>query len=375
MELKQSILTGVELAVMRLRSLYRQYGYAQYKMSKFEEYELYALNKDFLISDNIITFTEAGGKLMALKPDVTLSIVKNTPDTPDVFHKVYYDEQIYRVSNGTQTFKEIRQTGVECIGPIDAYHNCEVILLAARSLYTISKNYILDVSHMGLVMGLIDRMSLSDSRKQALLKCIGEKNRHGVEELCLSWDVDDALMRHLVTLVSAYGPMESVLEALRPVIVSESMRMALDELEQICAVMTRLGYEKNIRFDFSIINSMRYYNGLLFTGYVDAIPTGILSGGRYDKLMQKMGKKAGAIGFAVYLDLLERLETPDSAYDTDVLLLYGGDEAVEDVNKAVLALASEGLRVQVQMSVPAKLRYRRLLRLKAGEVEELETNG
>ena len=67
-----------EAAVYRLRGLYEAYGYSQYKMSKFEEYDLYVQNKSFLVSDHIITFTDTSGKLMALKPDVTLSIVKNT---------------------------------------------------------------------------------------------------------------------------------------------------------------------------------------------------------------------------------------------------------------------------------------------------------
>ena len=67
-----------EWAIFRLRMLYRQYGYTYYKMSKFEEYDLYVRNKSFLGSDNILTFTGTDGKLMALKPDVTLSIIKNT---------------------------------------------------------------------------------------------------------------------------------------------------------------------------------------------------------------------------------------------------------------------------------------------------------
>ena len=68
-----------ERAVFTLRSLYRRYGYAPYKMSRFEEYDLYVRNKDFLASDRIITFSDGGGRLLALKPDVTLSIVKNAP--------------------------------------------------------------------------------------------------------------------------------------------------------------------------------------------------------------------------------------------------------------------------------------------------------
>ena len=47
-----------EQAVFTLRGLYENYGYSPYKMSKFEEYDLYVRNKDFLISDGVITFTD-----------------------------------------------------------------------------------------------------------------------------------------------------------------------------------------------------------------------------------------------------------------------------------------------------------------------------
>ena len=70
-------------AMLDLRRLYGKFGYTQYKMSKFEEYDLYVRNKSFLVSDSVITFTDTNGKLMALKPDVTLSSVKNSKDAPD----------------------------------------------------------------------------------------------------------------------------------------------------------------------------------------------------------------------------------------------------------------------------------------------------
>ena len=79
-----AILKNEERAVFSLRALYRRYGYAPYKMSRFEEYDLYVRNKDFLVSDQIITFSGDRGKLMALKPDVTLSIVKTAPEEPGV---------------------------------------------------------------------------------------------------------------------------------------------------------------------------------------------------------------------------------------------------------------------------------------------------
>ena len=55
---------------------------------------------------------------------------------------------------------------------------------------------------------------------------------------------------------------------------------------------------------------MEYYNGLVFQGYLKALPRPLLKGGRYDLLMQQFTPGAGAIGFAVYLDELDRLSAP-----------------------------------------------------------------
>ena len=107
MTINDAVLRGGERIIFRLRELYASRGYRPYRMSKFEEYDLYAGNKDFLVSDNVITFTEPGGKLMALKPDVTLSIIKNSADAPEETQKVYYDENVYRVSRSTGSFREI----------------------------------------------------------------------------------------------------------------------------------------------------------------------------------------------------------------------------------------------------------------------------
>lgn len=105
-----------ERAIFALRSLYSKYGYSYYKMSKFEEYDLYVRNKDFLVSDSVITFTDTNGRLMALKPDVTLSIIRHIKDEPGVVQKLFYNENVYRVSQKTRTFKEIMQVGLECVG-------------------------------------------------------------------------------------------------------------------------------------------------------------------------------------------------------------------------------------------------------------------
>ena len=142
-------LKGEEKVTMALRSLYTSYGYRPYKMGRFEEYDLYAGNKDFLVSGNVITFTDTNGKLMALKPDVTLSIVKSVKDMKGCVSRICYDENVYRVSDRSGLFREIMQAGLECIGDIGLLELCEVAVLAQKSLLEISEDSVLTISPTG----------------------------------------------------------------------------------------------------------------------------------------------------------------------------------------------------------------------------------
>ena len=155
----EKLLKNDERAIFNLRSLYRKYGYAPFKMSKFEEYELYVRNKDFLVSDRVITFNDTNGKLMALKPDVTLSIIKNSDDAPNEKKKVFYNENVYRISKNTHRYKEIMQAGLECIGDLSFYDIYEVISLAAETLAQISDRFVLNVSHLGILQKILGEIS------------------------------------------------------------------------------------------------------------------------------------------------------------------------------------------------------------------------
>ncbi len=151
MEGIESVLNKRERITLSLRALYVRSGYATYRMSKFEEYDLYAGNKDFLVSDRVITFTDMNGKLMALKPDVTLSIIKNSPDEPEKTRRVCYDENVYRVSKGADGYREIPQAGVECFGRIGEDEAFEVLSLAVKSLRLFSKDGVLALSDLTLL--------------------------------------------------------------------------------------------------------------------------------------------------------------------------------------------------------------------------------
>ena len=66
----------------------------------------------FLAGENIITFTDTDGRLMALKPDVTISIIRNFRDSDGVTEKLYYNENVYRSALGSHEIKELMQSGL-----------------------------------------------------------------------------------------------------------------------------------------------------------------------------------------------------------------------------------------------------------------------
>ncbi len=339
MQYKNVKLSKFESALFDMRMLFEQYGYSQYKVSKFEEYDLYAKNKAFLVSDNVLTFTDTTGHLMALKPDVTLSIVKNTVSGQGL-SKLYYSENVYRTAGSSQGFKEIMQTGLECIGEVDLYSTAEVLMLAAKSLKAVSEDYILDISHMGFISSLISE-NISHEYTKELLELISQKNSAQADTLLTEIGVNEEAKNAILTLTSLYMPLGEALDKIKPLILNEAMQEAFDELKALEELMKLYDME-NLYLDFSVINDMRYYNGIIFSGYIKGISDKVLSGGRYDNLLKRMKKDAGAIGFAFYLDTLEQLVNASGDTSVDTLIVYDETVAPKAVINAMEKAIAEG---------------------------------
>jgi ATP phosphoribosyltransferase regulatory subunit len=297
---------------------------------------------------------------MALKPDVTLSIIKNYKDGQQ---KVYYNENVYREGGSSHEFTEIMQVGLECIGDIDLYTQYEVLTLAGESLKRISPQCILDIASVDVISALMDATTGDEQAKRSLLEYVRGKNVHNIRALCKTNGIPEIVGRVWEELASMYGAVAELLPRLRSLCLNEKMARACTQLEELCRVLSEgdMGVEMNL--DFSIVSDLNYYNGLVFKGYVQGIHSGVLSGGRYDNLVGKLGKKAGAIGFAVYLDMLKQLPDPESRYDADVLISYGADAAVETVMAKAREMREQGLTVRTLPAGEHRGSYRQTVTL------------
>lgn len=286
MEINDNLLSKSEIISFKLRKLFDTQGFKRYNMTKFEEYKLYAGHMDFLVSDNVITFTDTNGKLMALKPDITLSIVKNFKARPSDSLKLYYNENVYRVSKGTGNFKEITQVGVEFLGDEEKVSANEVLSLAKTSLNLISESNVITCSYLGILSKAIAKSNC----KEDVLNIIKSKSIYLLNK-------DDPVSK----LISIYGKFNDVKESLK------ALCKEIDAEEEFVKFENEIG-DVDVVVDFSLVLDTNYYNGMVFSGFVENIPESVLSGGRYDKLLDKLGLKKCAVGFALYLDRLERVE-------------------------------------------------------------------
>ena len=311
MLINDQVMNGQERISFRLRSLYSEYGYERYRMSKFEEYDLYSRNKDFLFSESVITFTDTNGRLMALKPDVTLSIVKNRKDTPGQIQKLYYHENVYRVSAAADGFREQTQVGLECMGAVDSACIAEVLRLAAESLKLCSARFVLEISHVGILSAFVDAIAPDEKVRAEILNCAGQKNLHGISRICRDNHLPEGAENALKELLNLYGTPRTVMPKIRTLAEEYGAGEMAAELGRVVAGFTGRDIEDRIQIDFSATADVKYYNGIAFKGFISGIPGSVLSGGQYDALMRKMGRKDRAIGFAVFLDMLERLAEED----------------------------------------------------------------
>lgn len=319
MELSLDLLQPKERASFGLRALYEGAGCRKYHMGQFEEYALYQENQSFLPSRQVITFTDLDGRLLALKPDVTLSIAKSAQPAPGETKRFYYSENVYRPAAESRTFKEIAQMGVEFLGRVGEAETGQAVALAVRSLEWLSESmgpaWRLEVGHMGYLSGLMDALNVPEAARQGMLARLRARNSHELRAAALAAGLDGEGAGALAALLELCGPAAAVLPRAEKACRNGAMRAAVAELRAAVA-----GAGQGVQIDLSLSGEMEYYNGLIFQGYLQGAPRPVLRGGRYDLLARKFTPGAGAVGFAVYLDELDRLAPAPAEPSAPVLL-------------------------------------------------------
>ena len=335
------------LVVLNIRKMYDSYGYKKISLPSFEEYELYNENRDFILG-NILTIMNPSGNLLALRPDITLSVAKKISKEKTLkYDKIYYQENVYTTSKYVG-YKETEQLGIELIGKETLFLNFEIVNLALNSLNIMNKKNMLVLSHAGFISSIFEDIRMEHDMKEQIFEYINNKNRHDIEKLLENnKNISGEIKNLIYELPNLSGNIKDIIKKLSKYNLNAKITKILSELENLYNLIIKFHNKNKILFDFSIIKNLNYYNGIIMQGFIDKFPKAVLTGGRYDKLFEKFGVDTGAIGFAIFTNSLDNYYKNDDKKDFDILLLYDNSD-FEKLTEITDNLIKDGFRVRTQ---------------------------
>ena len=336
-----------DLVLLNIRKMYDSYGYKKISLPSFEEYDLYNENKDF-IDRNVLTVMSPNGKLLALRPDITLSVAKKvSKDQSLKYSKIYYQENTYNLTKYVG-YEEDEQLGIELIGKESTFLDFEIINLAVKSLDIINKKSMIVLSHAGFISSIFENFDLEYEIKEQILDCINRKNSHDIQKILKSNEhISENVKKLIYKIPELSGNLENIEKELLKYEINGNTKKILSELKQLNSLLMKFYKKLKIIFDFSVVKNLNYYNGIILQGYIEGFPNVILTGGRYDKLFEKFGIDTGAVGFAILTDGLKGYYKDTDKKDFEILIAYDNSD-FEKLVEIVNDFQKKGLRVRTE---------------------------
>lgn len=285
-----------------LVELFRRRGYAEVITPEVEFYDLFVQSGNSMPQETMLKIIDRSGKIMVMRPDSTTPIarvaatkLKGLP----LPQRLYYDQTVFRSGNAHDGgSSEIAQCGVEMIGAMGKKSDLEMIAMAVDALRCcgVSKFHI-EVGHADFFRSLAGRMNMPAEEIERMRTYIEGKNYAVLNDLLVPYS-DQPACAVLRRLPYLFGGVEVLNEAEQLAGSCES----LDYLRQLYDELKAAGYDAFVRFDLGLVHQIDYYTGVVFRGYVEGAGSPVLSGGRYDNLVEQFGRRAEATGFAVDVD-------------------------------------------------------------------------
>ncbi len=314
----------------RLHQTFKSFGYQDIQTPIFEFFDVFSKEIGTTPSKELYKFFDKEGNTLVLRPDFTPSIARCAA-------KYFFDETLpvrfcYSGNTFTNTsnlqgkLKEVTQMGVELIGDHSVYADAETIALVVKALLnTGMQKFQISVGDVEFFRGLCKEAGLNEETESALRDFISEKNIFGAEELLIQERIAPDYRERLLKVSELFGSFD-VIENAGKLINNSVSGEALERLKKLYEALKEYGVEKYISFDLGLLSKYHYYTGVIFKAYTYGIGDAIVKGGRYDKLLEKFGKNAPAIGFAIVVDdVLEALSRQNIDVEistTDTLIVY-----------------------------------------------------
>jgi len=352
-----------------IMDVFRSHGYLKIETPTLEYYNLYSQGIGKVSEDNLFKLSDLDGRLLVLRPDITLPISRiiSTKIKPSIPLKYCYLGNSFTIrQDNTYRLREFTQAGVELINEPSVYADAEVIALAIEALNASGlSDFMLDIGQVAFFKGIIESFDISEEDKNNIAEHIYKKDIIGLIDLINNKDklngngkdlrkgIKDNQLELLTKLPTFFGGLD-MLDSIEEYDISDDSLEALDNLRQIYELLDVRGLAEYISFDLSLVNSMNYYSGIVFKGITKYFGAPVLAGGRYDGLSRSsFNVSIPSTGFAIGVDnlftALSRADNLPIIKEIDYVIGYdplGYDSAV----KAAEQLIKEGYTVDTVLT-------------------------
>ena len=291
-----------------IEAVFEAYGYEEIITPSIEYYETYQTGFEQLKDETMYKFFDQEGKILTLRMDMTVPIARvcatKFKDQKPPF-RFRYTADVYKVK---QSFagkrNQVTDCGVELIGLTDQESDLEILMCALEVMDTMKQDsYTLEIGNVNFFHCACENLNLNEEQIEALADLIDRKSMIELQDYLKELKLEETIQKFFLQLPWLCGG-EQVLEEAKRFCFNDQLRGIVDSLKKLMKDLKTLGYGEHITFDLGKVPHLNYYSGLLFEGFVEGIGTSVLSGGRYDHLLEKFGEALPAIGFSVKLDYL-----------------------------------------------------------------------
>ena len=334
-----------------INNVFNSWGYKKVITPSIEFYEGFRYEYSGLKEENVYKFFDSKGRILALRPDMTIPIVRlvstRFKDVEESI-KIRYEASIYRVfEEFSGRRNEYTDCGIELINKENEFADLEALIIAIEALRaTGAKNFKIEIGEVNFFKSAIEALDISEEDKLSLSILIEKKKIEELKKFLKKLDVEDNIKNTFYKLPLLFGEGADILEKYKEISFNSKMNNSIKYLENIYKRLDNLGYGEYLTFDLAITPRLNFYTGIIFRGYIEGSGNIVLSGGRYDDLIDSVKKGYKAIGFSINVDELSSILNSKLSKEERYKIIFSKDNEIEALRKS-MELRKEGYVVEV----------------------------
>ena len=323
-----------------------QNGFVRYETPIVEPLALLERKSGEEISAQIYNFEDKSGRKIALRPEITPSMVRIVSGNRESFPaqgKVYSIGQCFRYERASLGRKrEHFQWNIDIIGETRVVAEAYLLKTAIRALNTLgfsAKDFQIHVNNRALVSAFLSGLGMDTEKSLAVMGVMDKKDKVSADDfkaMLAEVGATDDQIASVCRFMTAKD-----LTEIETFVAADSPAMA--EMKLFLSYCRALSISDYVMVDTGIVRGLAYYTGIVFEAFdTNRKFRAIFGGGRYDNLFEKLtGKASAAVGLGFGDVVIEELYKDKNAIqpsDVSVDVLIGAYS--EEVTETLLNVSN-----------------------------------